>query len=310
MNPLNLLRRPEYVLRPGQVWRRLRRNSLLRRDGAKLAWGLPVAVDPTSNVGKDILNIGVHDRVVPEVLYRLIDAGELAVDAGANIGQNCAIMALAATPRGRVLAFEPNPDSLRLLTRNVERWRGYELAPIVIEPRGLSCRTGTAPMYAGSDLGGHSLEPFAAPEVVEGHRAPADVGSTLEVEVIRLDACLADETNVGVLKIDVEGHEASVLEGARRLLVEGRVRDVVFEDYAPQPSRPVRMLESCGYTVYAIVAGPCRPLVLDLHERKQRYAHRSPNFLGTRSPARARARLAQFGWHCLRVRARKRNDAG
>jgi FkbM family methyltransferase len=310
VDPLKLLQRPEYLLRPGQPWRRVRRNSLLQRDGVRLAWGLPVTVDPASRVGADIRNLGVNDRVVPEVLYRLIDAGELAVDVGANVGQNCSIMALAATPCGRVLAFEPSPDSLRLLTRNVERWRGYELAAIVIEPRGLSCCEGTVPMYPGLDLGGYSLEPLAAPEIVEGRRAPADVGSALAVEVTRLDACLADEASVGVLKIDVEGHEASVLEGARRLLVEGRVRDVVFEDYEPQPSRAVRILESFGYTVFAIVAGPCRPLVLDLHEWTRRYADRAPNFLGTLLPARARARLARFGWRCLRVKARRRSNAG
>ena len=160
-------------------------------------------------------------------------------------------------------------------------------------------------MYPSADLGGFSLEALTAPEVLLGRREPADVGSPLQVEVTRLDTCLPGDAIVGVLKIDVEGHEASVLQGARRLLAQGRVRDVVFEDYEAQPSRAVRMLQSFGYTVFAIVSGWSRPRVLDLDEWARTHGDRPPNFVATREPARARARLGCIGWRCRRARARR-----
>src|SRR5258708_3175620 len=55
---------------------------------------LPVEFDRRSPVGVDILNLGVYDRVVPEAIYRLSDAGEIALDIGANIRQNASMMAL------------------------------------------------------------------------------------------------------------------------------------------------------------------------------------------------------------------------
>src|ERR1035438_5284679 len=105
------IRRPEYLFNPRQIWRRLRRHSLCARNAIQLAWGLPVEVDPSSCVGLDVINIGLHDRVVTEAICRLLDPHEVAFDVGANIGQNVSMMALVLGPRGRVVAFEPGPTA-------------------------------------------------------------------------------------------------------------------------------------------------------------------------------------------------------
>src|ERR1035438_2469227 len=96
--PLEAIGRPEYLFNPRQIWRRLRRHSLCARNAIELAWGLPVEVDPSSCVGLDVINIGVHDRVVAEAIYRLLDPSEVAFDVGANIGQNVSMMALVLGP--------------------------------------------------------------------------------------------------------------------------------------------------------------------------------------------------------------------
>src|SRR5262249_17416850 len=106
MNLLRAVQRPEYFFRPGQIWRRVRRHAVLRRGEVRLAWGLPIRIDPSCLIGLDILNLGLYDRIVPEAICRLLDPGEWALDVGANIGQNASIMALVAGPRGHVVAFE------------------------------------------------------------------------------------------------------------------------------------------------------------------------------------------------------------
>jgi len=70
------------------------------------------------------------------------------------------------------------------------------------------------------------------------------------------------------------------------------------------------MLESYGYTVFAIVAGWHRPVVFDLDEWGRFHDDQPPNFVATLQPARARARLARIGWRCLGARARRRGSAG
>ena len=304
MRPFRALGRPEYILRPVQIWRRLRRNSLCARSAVQLAWGLPVEVYPHSHVGIDVLNLGVHDRVVPEAICRLLDPGEEAFDIGANVGQNVSIMALFLGSRGRAVAFEPGPEAWRLLTRNIESWARYDLAPITTVRKGVSSRIGEGLLHESLDLGGFSMEdrapgpPRIAPEGARG----------IEIELTTLDAFERQPTEIGLIKIDVEGHELAVLEGAAEMLKQKRVRDIVFEDHHRQPSPVTLRLQAAGYAVFALLPAWRKPILLTLEQlsERPRKEYDLANFLGTRDPERARARFERSGWKCLRLRARLR----
>jgi hypothetical protein len=141
------LHRPESLLRPHQVIRRLRGRRLVRDDAVRLAWGLPITVHGDCCIGRDVVNLGVFDKVVPEAIARLLDPGEWAVDASANVGQNSAIMALAAGPSGHVLAVEPHPLLVRRLASNVERWRAAGVGSIAIHAVALGPAPGEALLH-------------------------------------------------------------------------------------------------------------------------------------------------------------------
>jgi FkbM family methyltransferase len=297
MRIFRIFQRPEYFFRPVQIWRRLRRNTIRKRDQIQLAWGLPVELDLTAYVGGDIWNVGVFDRIVPEAILRLLDRGEYAIDIGANIGQNTSAMALAAGPEGMTVGFEPGPESWSLLTRNVEKWKDYDISPITLVRKGASDRAGTAFLYPANDLGGFSLESDPA-----GPARPRREGSTgVDIEVTTLDEFLPEDSEIGLIKIDVEGHEFQVLKGARRLLEQKRIRDIVFEDYFPQPSLVVVYLQAAGYTVFRLTQSWLGPVLFERREYPQRMRE-APNFLATRDPERARARFRGRGWKCLSVR--------
>lgn len=288
--------RPEYLYRPAQLWRRLRRDRFLARGDVRLAWGLPIEIDMPGYVSTDILNLGIHDRIVPEAICRLLEPGEWAVDVGANVGQNASIMALIAGPRGRVLAFEPHPLLRQILERNVASWRSYALAPIDTVPKALSARAGVAHLYEDEHFarnrGSASLE---VPPVAVGQHA---------VVVTTLDASVPRDAALGLAKLDVEGHEQAVLEGAARLLADGRLRDLIFEDLRPHSSLVPGMLETVGYSVFALCAPWHKPCLLPYRVGARRGFH-THNYLATRDPGRARARFRHPGWRCLRLRAGK-----
>jgi FkbM family methyltransferase len=303
MKPLEAIRRPEYLLRPRQVWRRLCKRSLCARNALRLAWELPVRVDPVSHIGVDVINIGMHDRVVPEAICRLLEAGEHGVDVGANIGQNASIMALVSGSRGRVTAFEPSPAAWDFLTGNVASWAPYDLAPIQLVRKGLSSQIGTGLLRDVGDLGGYSLEeetPFL-PRIVHAG------AHKFEIELTTLDALASEMGEIRLMKIDVEGHELAVLEGAARILTQKLVRDVVFEDFHPQPSAVTRFLEAAGYVVFGLVPAWHKPTLLTLEERsKVARLESETNFLATREPERAISRFESAGWKCLRAKARRK----
>src|SRR6059058_5875426 len=126
MNLLQTLNKPQYVFQPTRCLHRILRHRS-RQQGSGwgetvLPWGLPLTFHTGEYIGSEIAKLGLYDLCVSETLYRLLDPGELAVDAGANIGQMTSLLAARAGAAGRVLAFEPHPDVFKELSVNVSRW--------------------------------------------------------------------------------------------------------------------------------------------------------------------------------------------
>ena len=292
--------RPKLFFQPLHIWRKMRRA--IRADrGIRLAWGLPVEVNISSGIGYQIWHSGVHDRVVPETIGRLLDPGEHAIDIGANIGQNASMMALATGRSGRVTAFEPGPEAWNLLTRNLKTWAEYDLAPIVAVEKGISSRRGPGRLHSVRDIGGFTLEDCTA---ADRKPHPPESAETV-VELTTLDAFVPEAEEIALVKIDVEGHELAVLEGAEKLLAAHRVRDLLFEDFQPQPSPVTRFLWSAGYTVFYLHPGWRKPKAVRIEEAGKWLVRRNsePNFLATFNPRRAELRFQAGGWMILRMQA-------
>ena len=120
--------------------------------------------------------------------------------------------------------------------------------------------------------------------------------TSYEVEKVRLDEVIAGR-DVGVLKIDIEGHELAALQGARDSLAKGLIRDVVFEDHDPLPSPVSRMLESAGFAISGIEETLTRPLFVSGRAPR---GWDAPTYLATRDPERTQRLMQPRGWRCLR----------
>jgi FkbM family methyltransferase len=262
----------------------------------ELPWGLPVRIRPRELIGSALMRTGVHDLPVTEAVLRLLEPGDVAVDAGANVGYMTSVMAARVGPGGAVHAFEPHPVLLGLLEQNARSWAA----------RPWTGRVEVHPV-ALSDTGGRGA--LNVPEGFEQNMGVATLGAladgmplhaTIDVPLRTLDDCLADEdASVGVLKLDVEGHEHAVLRGAAGLLRRGRVRDVVFEEHGDYPTPVSRYLEAAGYDVVLLRVGLRGLSFVDPRSDDGRGDYDGRNFLATRDLGRARARLAG-GWQALR----------
>jgi FkbM family methyltransferase len=293
--------RPYYMFRPGQALARARGTHPKPSDDARTlvrtAWGSGLYCWPDS-LGLAVARTGVYDLPVAETLARLADAGETAVDAGANVGLMTNVLAHAVGPHGRVVSFEPHPLVFATLVRNAERVREVDGLG-VIEPRraAVSRERGTLPLRIDP-------ETFSYNKGTASLRAPAPAVAlssaaleSVEVTTVRLDDEL--ESHIGVLKLDVEMHELAALEGASSLLARGAVRDIVFEEHEPPPTPVTRLLEQHGYAILGIRQGLLRPLASAPLDAYRRRLWDPPALLATRDPARARARLRSPGWRVL-----------
>lgn len=131
-------------------------------------------------------------------------------DVGANVGM-VTFQALAQRPDLRLHAFEPNPG-------NAAAWlRNRELNPrgaATLKQAAVGATTGSGTLVVPADSGSGFIKPGSG-----------------DVEVLTLDeyAAGAGIDRIDLLKLDVEGREFGVLQGATRLIAARAVRRVVCE---------------------------------------------------------------------------------
>jgi FkbM family methyltransferase len=274
--------RPDIFIRA--CWRKLRARP--NRCVVQTAWGDWLEVEPRKFIGANLYMRGVHELAVCEVLWRLASAGETVVDAGANIGVMTSLLSKKVGESGRALAFEAHPGMFRQLELNSRRWNRRQ---IELFDAALSARAGAVRLCEG--IG------FAANEGT-ARVAPVNASSPChEVEAIRLDDLLPCGT-CGVIKIDVEGHEADVLAGAAEALGEQRLRDVVFESTWDFPGAAHERLLAAGYRIFSLEQSLFGPKLARLHTRSGQEG-RLTDYVATVDAARALGLAAPAGWQVL-----------
>jgi FkbM family methyltransferase len=158
-------------------------------------------------------------------LRRMAGVGQLTVlDVGAYVGEYAARLRELA-PSARIWSFEPHPATYKRLSAEAAR------AGFTAVNMGLSDKPGRATLYdyaASSDASGTSHATLHA-QVIEGIHQGAS--QAVEVEVTTVDAFLEAEkiNRVHLLKVDAEGHELLILQGASEAIKSGRVDVVQFE---------------------------------------------------------------------------------
>jgi FkbM family methyltransferase len=240
--------KPWFVYRPQQVLRHA--HTIVRAPSPgyrrlKTSWGVELFADPTSGIGRSILTTGVYDLTVSELLARLIEPGDTAIDAGTGIGYMTLLSAVAAGPRGRVVACEPHPTLFALADENVHAAREHQaMAPVEFHNVALGEREHEATLVLPPDFERTDGLSRASASVVSASRA-------IPVSVRPLDDVL-ESAPARVLRLDVEGYEMPALRGARRALESHRIGNVVFADDDVERSDVRRFLQALGYHVYSV----------------------------------------------------------
>ena len=170
------------------------------------------------------------------------------LDIGANTGIYT-VMACAANPRIRVVAFEPVPRMYEALKGNVAG--NHFDARVTTLNVALAAFDGIAPFHEAEDSTMGSLE-------VNGYQGQR--GKVIQVECRTLDS-VVEELNLqpDFLKIDVEGFESAVLEGAGRVLSAFRPALVVEANPGDPAGRISEILSRLGYEFLNLTrSGPQR----------------------------------------------------
>ena len=239
MSLLDKIKKPEYYLQPKRLLGRFaspKVNVYLETT----PWKEQIEVDPNEVIGQSINHFGIYDLAVTEILFRLAESGSFVLDIGANIGYTTNVLSNRVGAEGKVWSFEPNPRLLPRLKKNISLLKNSN---VTLFPIALSSSSGQGFL--------------TFPAIYEKNEGVAYISdevnnNSIKVNLEMLDSIIPADSLINVLKIDVEGHEFAVFQGAKNLLTNKVIKNIIFEDDKEYPSDVVKLLTSFGYTIFRI----------------------------------------------------------
>jgi len=155
-----------------------------------------------------------YEEAFDSSLLSAIRLGDTIWDIGAHVGVYTVKFAEAVGPQGQVVAFEPSPQSVEILRKNVSRF-----ANVRVENVALSDSEGDADFF---------IEPHGVSAVDGLSKASATFAARkVTVQVRRGDCYL--HMPPSVIKLDVEGLEPEVIAGLKQILKNEMLRAVFVE---------------------------------------------------------------------------------
>lgn len=212
-------------------------------------------------VSNKILSFGVYEKPQLELILEWLKTkkdifNSTVLDIGANIGNHSLYFSSCFS---KCISFEPNPRTFSVLEINSRLVDN--IIPMNI---GLSDKKGIAPLYTNfQNVGASSLS----------GDWNAAVDSSCDIQLDRLDDVIDKGEKIGLIKMDVEGHEWFVLKGAEKVIKDNKPI-IIFEHNTAEEDNNmdvINLLNSYGYhDFYEVVDG---------WEYLKQYLDRYPGYL-------------------------------
>ncbi len=281
----------EYFNKPIQIFKRILWPFLSKQQDKEvmLPWRLPIKINPRQTIGKSIYTLGVYDIIVSEALSRLIKLGDHVIDVGANIGYMTNLMAIKSGNTGNVDSFEPHPTLIdSYLIHNLNLLQRSGISNIKFYPKALSNFDGIGNLYIPSD--------FLTNDGISSLENDEKTIDIIPVHVSRLDSLLQPTKLIRLMKVDVEGHELAVFQGASSLLDSGIIENIIYEEHIGIDSDASIYLSSKGYSIFKLNRSNKGPRLSQPDDASHDLPYEAINFLATKNPNYVKQQFIQKGW--------------
>ena len=173
--------------------------------------GVTLKIYTNDLVGRHIYLTGAYERSALEVLCNFAEPGDTLLDIGANVGYISTAF-LNNIVGSKVIAIDPQPAVLKLLRQNLSQF-----------PDRFEIITAALSDHDGTEM-------FIA---TEGNLGDAyltkDAAGSYPVQVMAADKALANR-HFDIVKIDVQGHEETILRSCKNIIDRVQPRVIVFEE--------------------------------------------------------------------------------
>jgi FkbM family methyltransferase len=194
-------------------------NLICPKTGEKTIdyYGYKLSLDLSDYIQRSAY-LNIFEPYESNLIKNYLKPGMTFIDVGANIGYFTLMGAALVGSEGKVIAFEPSPYAYGRLENTVNR---NNISQVSLVQAGLSNSKSTIQLYISDDKwGNHS------PTMIKN-----DGGQPIDVPVFRLDEYLKSNNIVYVdlMKVDVEGFEPNVIEGAREAIESKKIHSILLE---------------------------------------------------------------------------------
>ena len=200
---------------------------------------------------------GYWEEWITDIFKTIVKPGMTVVDIGANVGWFTLLFSMLVEREGKVVAFEADPDTHRLVSQSIDV-NGFGDRTCV-EQFAVADKAGEIKFHRFADHhGSNSIhdDSFSAAEEF------GDSLETITVPSISLDEYFGD-SHIDVIKIDAEGAEPLIIEGAKKLLERHDRLQLVIE-YDPRNRAGIESLLELGYQFSRITeSSQLEPATLD-----------------------------------------------
>ena len=211
----------------------------------KTAFGNRMYLDKINTLG--LRDGKIYEPFEIELVRHLVKKGDTAVDIGAMIGCYTLVFAKLVDEKGKVFAFEPEPENYKILQKNI--WmNGYKNTKI--EQIAVSDTNGEMKLYvADGNLGMHTLgKPM-------NWKAKEDIN----VKIVKLDKYFEKyNRKIDFIKMDIQGAEGLALKGMERILKKNEQVKMIVEFSQPEleglgkPKECLEILVKYGFNIFEI----------------------------------------------------------
>ncbi|MDK2460227.1 FkbM family methyltransferase [Aphanizomenon sp. PH219] len=179
--------------------------------------GYKITLDLSDYIQRSVY-LNVFEPYESNLIKNYLKPGMTFIDVGANIGYFTLMGATLVGREGNVIAFEPSPYAYSRLENTVNK---NNISQVSLVQAGLSNSKSTMQLYIPDEKwGNHS------PTIIKN-----DGGQPIDIPVFTLDEYLKINNimYVDLMKIDVEGFEPNVIQGAREAIESKKIHSILLE---------------------------------------------------------------------------------
>ncbi len=204
------------------------------------------AIYPKNEMTRILYVSRTYEEETMNFLQKELKHSDIFLDIGANNGTYSMFCSRLCK---QAFAFEPSKRDFARLKKNKEL---NNFTNLTIENVGLSNQKNKATILIADDY--HSGQNTMETKFVYSSVA---LKEKQEINLIKLDDYVKEKEikKIDVIKIDVDGHEMMVLEGAKDIIDEKKPRAIIFEIVTEWPEKKIELelfFKNNGYEIFAI----------------------------------------------------------